>query len=150
MHSLLYTESEKIEGLIARLSFTGLAFKLTFKHFFLSFSFFSFLSLFTMSKYLLHNVWSLTPNCNENRGKILDGTWTSIIASVSWSDGEDHAVDDNSVGYALLKFLKARDGKQATVKEILEAEVHPKITSREYLGDYLRELKKQGICVQVS
>ena len=101
-----------------------------------------------MSKYLLHNVWSLTPNCNENRGKIQDGTRTSRTRSVSWSKGEKHGVDDDSAHYAILKFLEARDGKQATVKDILDARLHSDIRSREYLSDYLRELEKQEICVQ--
>ena len=103
-----------------------------------------------MSKYLLHNVWSLTPIYHIRRGEILSGTRTSRIASVSWSKGEKHGVGDDSAHYAIQKYLETRDGEQATVKEILEAEVHPKITSREYLGDYLRELEKQGICKQVS
>jgi len=103
-----------------------------------------------MSKHLPHNVWRLVHDCNTRRGEILDGKRTSETDGAPWSKGKKHAVDDDSAHYAIQKYLETRDGKQATVRDILDARLHSDIRSREYLSDYLRELEKQGICEQVS
>jgi len=95
-----------------------------------------------MSKYGIDITWALAQNYNTHRGMVLDGTKVSSIASVNWSKGK-HCVDDESVHYKIIKFLSTQPNNKASIRVINASLNIPDI------GRYLRELKKQRICVLV-
>jgi hypothetical protein len=94
-----------------------------------------------MSKYSDNSEWCLADGYNTRRGEILDGSRVSPIPSVTWHIGK-HCVDDDSIHYTIMKFLKNQPLNKASVR-ILRA---LNITD---IDHYLRELEKQRICAWV-
>jgi hypothetical protein len=92
-----------------------------------------------MSQYGDNDEWGLTDAYNTRRGEVLDGSSVSPTPSVKWNTGK-HCVDDNSIHYKIMNFLKTQPMKKASIR-ILKASLNI-----DNLDHYLRELKKQLIC----
>ncbi len=95
-----------------------------------------------MSKYSDSTVWTLTVAYNTRRGEVLDGSRVSATSSVSWGSGK-HCVDDNSIHYKIINFLKTQPMKRASIQTINASLNIP------HIDHYFRELEKQDICVRV-
>ena len=95
-----------------------------------------------MSKYNENDEWALAESYNTRRGEVLDGSRVSQIPSVKWGIGK-HCLDDDSIHYRIIKFLKTQQQNRASVSRI-NAEINIP-----HIDIYLRELEKQGICISV-
>ena len=94
-----------------------------------------------------NSLWALTKDYHTARGKILDGDSKSETPSVSWDSrekhGKKHNVEDGSVHHMIMKYLETQPERMARCEDIT-ARVPVVGTILEH---YLREMRKQGICV---
>lgn len=99
--------------------------------------------------------WSLTLRYNTIRGGILDGELVSPIPSVNWQRGK-HSIGDDSCAYAMIKYLKTRPNRTASIEDIITSPILAqynldslKSNGERLIAIMLRELKKQGIVSRI-
>ena len=89
------------------------------------------------------SVYRLHPDYKINHAEVLNGTRQSQKASVSWQgSSKKHRVEPGTIHYKMMKFLESHKGR-ATVAEIAAA-----VPTRDFTGNYLREMVEQEIIVQ--
>ena len=89
------------------------------------------------------SLYRLHPNYIINHGEVLKGIRKSQKASVSWQgSSKKHRVEPDTIHFKIMKFLESRKGR-ATVAEIAAA-----VPTRDFTGNYLREMVEQEIIVQ--
>lgn len=89
------------------------------------------------------SVYRLHPDYKINHAEVLKGIRKSQKASVSWQgSSKKHRVEPDTIHFKIMKFLESRKGR-ATVAEIAAA-----VPTRDFTGNYLREMVEQEIIVQ--